>query len=108
MKKRLANKIVAALSDDLRKPRYRGHANRLTGHCYIASEAYYHLSTENLQVWRVRHEGDTHWFLKTQKGEIIDLTVKQFTSQPNYSSAVRCGFLTKQPSKRARTLMQKL
>jgi hypothetical protein len=39
-------------------------------------------------------------------GEILDPTVKQFKTKPNYYEGRGRGFLTKKPSKRARALMK--
>jgi hypothetical protein len=82
------------------------------GNCYVTSEALYHLLGGKASGWkpmRVRHEGDTHWYLfNTITGQRLDPTSSQFKSLPDYSKAVGSGFLTKQPSKRARNLMQTL
>lgn len=81
------------------------------GNCYVASEALYHLLGGKEAGWKpmmVKHEGDTHWFLKHTSGLIIDPTVSQFKESPPYEEARGCGFLTKQPSKRAQNLMQKI
>jgi hypothetical protein len=56
----------------------------------------------------MRHEGDTHWFLRHTSGLVMDPTVSQFRSPPDYTKARGCGFLTKQPSKRAHELMRTL
>ncbi len=56
----------------------------------------------------MRHEGDTHWFLKHETGLILDPTVSQFKTKPDYTKAVGRGFLTKEPSARARKLMAQL
>ena len=39
----LVKKLQSHLTDDLRRPPYKGSSNPLTGHCYVASEALYHL-----------------------------------------------------------------
>jgi hypothetical protein len=39
---------------------------------------------------------------------IIDPTVRQFRTVPDYTKAKGCGFLTKKPSKRAKALMETL
>lgn len=58
---------------------------------------------------RMRHEGDTHWFLvNTGTGQVVDATAKQFTTKPDRTKAVGSGFLTKKPSKRARALIETL
>jgi hypothetical protein len=59
----------------------------------------------------MHHEGGTHWFLKRDAHNslasdwIIDPTVSQFKTKPDYTRARGCGFLTKKPSKRAKKLM---
>ena len=56
---------------------------------------------------RVNHEGDTHWFLyNVLSGQRLDATAKQFKTRPPYYKAVGCGFLTKQPSKKAAAMME--
>lgn len=57
---------------------------------------------------QMRTGTDSHWFLKHSEGLIIDPTVGQFDSIPDYSLARGRGFLTKQPSKRAVILMEKI
>ena len=98
-------------SDDLRKPEYRGHPNPIRGHCYIASEAAYHLLPGDrwkpCVMWK---EGGTHWFLRDSLGNVYDLTYDQFDSivtYEEYQSARGTGFLTKHPSKRARELVSR-
>jgi hypothetical protein len=87
------------------------------GNCYVTCEALYHLlgganaGYKSMQLW---HEGDSHWFLLKlsrncmASNTIIDPTVSQFKTKPNYSKAKGRGFLTKKPSKRAKALMKKL
>lgn len=84
----------------------------MRGNCYVTSEALYHLLGGKRNGWkpmRIRHEGDTHWFLYNElTKQVIDATVRQFKQKPDYSKAVGSGFLTKQPSKRAALLMKQL
>jgi hypothetical protein len=49
-----------------------------------------------------------HWFLKHENGLILDATSDQFKTKPNYDLARGTGFLTKQPSRRAKNLMERL
>lgn len=59
-------------------------------------------------MWKpmqMRWEGDSHWFLQHRSGLVLDVTAKQFKRPPNYSLARGRGFLTKEPSARARSLM---
>jgi len=85
-------------------------AHRLWGHCAIASEALFYSTggkgpTSQLgpdaggphgwAVWRVRHEGSTHWFLKDKAGKIWDLTAQQFKTPVPYHLATKTFFVTK-------------
>jgi hypothetical protein len=81
---------------------------KLRGNCYVTCEALYHLLGGKAYGWtpqRIRHEGDTHWFLKHVSGLVLDPTAIQFNKTPDYNAAVGCGFLTSKPSKRAQALM---
>ena len=91
----IEQRIVNNLNDDLLKPEYKNikNKNKYTGHCYVASETYYHLSNKPLFVYHIRHENTVHWFLKNNKN-IIDITSMQFKTTPNYDNAKRGFFLT--------------
>ena len=86
----------------------------MRGNCYVTCEALYHLlggKAVGLVPMCLKHEGDTHWYLelRTPTGNhIIDPTVSQFKTLPDYSVGRGSGFLTKKPSKRARKLMRLL
>lgn len=112
MEPKLVADIVKHLSDDLRKPEYQGHPNPLHGHCYVASEAYWHLTSERyyLVPHYIRHEGTTHWYLGhiNYEYDFVDLTAGQFDSIVPYKDGTPCGFLTRQPSKRAQILIQRV
>lgn len=99
-------------SDDLRQTRYRGDPDPYCGHCYIATEALFHLYGKSHgytpRVTRVADE--THWWLENQRGNILDPTADQFRKrfeQFNYQGRP-CGFLTKNPSKRCQILMERM
>lgn len=103
--------ITSHLTDDLRRAPWRGDPNHLAGHCYVASEAAFHLlggRDAGLVACRVRHEGSTHWFLERDGSEIIDITAGQFAAPVSYDERVRTGFLTSAPSKRAVELMRRV
>lgn len=109
--------MMAALTDDLRAPAYRGNPNPLAGHCYVTAEAMYHRGLANGWTVRpmfIRHEGQPHWFvLALLPGDddtwmAADPTASQFSTPVPYHEAKGKGFLTKAPSKRARTLMARL
>ena len=109
--------IHSVLSPDLLKPEYRKVAGQspLYGHCYAATEALYHLlggKSAGLTPQRARDvHGVTHWWLKTAAGEILDPTVEQYTfrgEEPPYEKGVGSGFLTREPSKRAREIIRRV
>lgn len=108
--------LVAAatesLDNTLRKPQYRSSPNPLTGHCYVASEALWHIMGGHESGWvpqNVKHEGDQHWYLRhSQTGEILDPTAGQFKTPVPYHQGRGRGFLTKQPSKRAQELINRI
>ncbi len=112
------NKLIAnirkSLTPELLKPRYRKlkQRNRYTGHCYVASEALYHLlgrKRSGFVPQVIRHEGSTHWYLKhSATGKIRDLTCKQFRTPVPYKKGRGKGFLTPKPSKRARIVMKRV
>lgn len=104
MSRSLCNKIKAALTPELVKPEYRG-SHPLSGHCYVASEAFYHLVGG--KPMQMNHEEISHWFIKYDD-QIIDLTVDQFESTPDYSQAKGRGFLTKKPSKRCQIVLDRI
>jgi hypothetical protein len=113
----LSAAIRTVLTPDLIRPKYRGHAsNPMYGHYYVASEAMFHLLGgwgSPYQAMRGKDEtGDVHWWLRdTDDGSIIDVTADQFTSVgklPPYANGRAGPFLTKQPSKRAQVVLDRL
>lgn len=107
---RLCIAVRQALTDDLRRSPWRGHSNRMAGHCYVASEALWHLLGGPESGWTpqfVRHEGQPHWYLR-RYAVIIDLTASQFVTAPAYHLGKGKGFLTKAPSRRAATVIQRV
>lgn len=81
------------------------------GNCYVTSEALYHLLGGKAAGWKpmcISMKPYNHWFLKHLSGLIVDATVSQFVQLPDYSKARGRGFLTKQPSKKAKELMKTL
>jgi hypothetical protein len=106
---------AAADSPDLLRMEYRlavnAGANPLTGHCYVVTEALWHALGVERRDWcpeTVRHEGSVHWYLRNwHTREIIDATASQFDTPPPYDLGRRRGFLTRQPSRRARELLRR-
>lgn len=114
---RVLIRTILSRRPDLLKAEYRARvkegAHPLTGHCYVASEAAFHLLGGLSGPWRprtVRHEGAVHWFLRHyDTGEILDLTADQFRTPVPYEHARRGGgFLTIDPSKRAQAVLREL
>lgn len=84
----------------------------MKGPCYPASEALYHLlggKDAGLTPMRIDHEGVSHWYLRweplTGGTFYIDPTSTQFDTPVPYEKGRGTGFMTKEPSKRARELM---
>ena len=102
----LSARIAAVLAehDELRKPEYRGNKNPIVGHCFVAVEAFCHLTGGKGCV--MQHEGGPHWFALLN-GVVYDPTVAQFKKTPNYSKGRGCGFQSKrgQVSKRTAILL---
>lgn len=107
--------IINSLSDDLLKSEHKKQKNRnkYSGHCYVATETLYYLLDYDIQkdfspaILKVKNI--THWFLKNKiTGEIIDITKKQFDFKLDYSNSRFCGFLTKEPSKRTKILINRI
>lgn len=107
----LVERIRACLTDDLLTPDQRRRERRTpsAGHCYVASEALWHLTGRTLSAFQMRHEGNSHWFLfDFDNDEVIDPTADQFATLPPYGEARHMSFLTKEPSKRARVLIARV
>jgi hypothetical protein len=105
------SKIVGCLSDDLRRAPYKGHPNRLRGHCYVASESYFHIKggkRAGLKPMHIRHEGAPHWFIVDAMGNVTDLTAGQFKTPVPYYLAKGKGFLTAAPSARAAEVIRRV
>lgn len=89
------------LTDELRQPQYRSNPDPFAGHCFVATNALFHLIDGPKTGWDMKcihkehMEGladDTHWFLQHKKtGHIIDPTADQFEETPPYEKAVSKG-----------------
>jgi hypothetical protein len=107
----LVKDVRSCLSDELRKPDYRGNSNQVAGHCYVVSEVIYHKLGGKSAGWTpqtIQHEGGPHWYLQHKDGTIVDATADQFESAVPYTNGRGCGFLTHQPSARSKTLIGRL
>ena len=108
---KLVDDVRAALSDDLRREPWKGAANPFAGHCYVASEAVFHMlggRAAGITPIHMKHEAQPHWALRFSDGSIVDPTADQFATRPNYSFARNATFLTVDPSQRAVTLIARV
>lgn len=84
------------------------------GLCYIAAEAAYHAlggSAAGYKPMSASGEWGTHWWVRTPGGANLDPTAVQFGADVLAKVHARGrgrGFLTREPSKRARVLMARL
>jgi hypothetical protein len=112
--------IQECLSPDLLHPAFQPFydVHPHLGHCYVASEALYHLLGGKTGPWKpVRGKdftGTTHWWLEhkySDKRIILDPTAKQYTDQglqPPYEDGQGGGFMTRNPSTRCQELIQRV
>ena len=107
--------LPGALTAELLREPYRSRvaagAHPLTGHCYVASEVYFHLcggKAAGLTPMCMQHEGGPHWWIRTADGVDVDPTAAQFSSPVPYELGKGKGFLTREPSRRARIVMGRL
>ena len=107
--------LPGALTAELLREPYRSRvaagAHPLTGHCYVASEVYFHLCGGKAAGYTPmcqKHEGWPHWWLRGPSGEVIDPTAAQFSYPVPYELGKGKGLLTRKPSWRARIVMSRL
>jgi hypothetical protein len=88
-------------------------SNPYTGYCYVAAEAFiYLIRRKNYKPMFLNLPENfseiyqTHWFIQSPKGYIIDPTADQFDNILPYNLAIGKGFLTKKPSKRGMALIK--
>lgn len=115
----LIEKIQKSLTPDLLKKPYRDRNanNPMFGHCYVATEALYHMTKDEYPGrFTIFHgkdpEGIVHWWLHDNVNTtIVDPTSDQYYSEgktPPYEKSRRGSFLTNEPSKRAVILMERV
>jgi hypothetical protein len=110
--KNLVRQVQGALTPELLHPEHPGGKGPLAGHCYVATQALWHLMG-GAQSGYTPHSGpapggDTHWWLVQQKtGKVLDPTSSQFPRY-DYAKGTGRGFLTKDPSQRARVVMSRV
>lgn len=113
----LTQRIRKQLGPQFAKPANRKHrpegATASWGNCYVACEALWHLGARDegyVPAYLLLTQAESalfasHWILIRADGSVLDPTVDQFTSPPDYSRPKRCGFLTKRPSYRGQKLI---
>jgi len=111
-------RVQSVLSPDLLKPKYRRDLDshdleRMSyGHCYVATEATYHLfaQSEGFVPYMAKLVDSTHWWLvNEQTREILDPTFHQLQGDFDvYKVGKRRAFLTKKPSKRAQEVIRRV
>ena len=115
-RQQILRRIQRALSPDLLSKTYADEAKNhpVAGHCYIAAEALYHAlggKSAGLTAQVARDpSGGTHWWLIDNRGRILDPTKEQYTAfavTPPYAVGRGAGFLTRQPSRRARIVLER-
>jgi hypothetical protein len=111
----IVSDILATIGPEDLKPKYRKlqkqkKCNKLTGHCFVATEVFWELTKRLEQDYSyvpcfIKHEGDSHWFAKDIKtGHIVDPTAGQFKEIPDYSLA-KCD--TKEKASASRYMMRR-
>ena len=117
--------VQKALSPELLKGRWRTEQGTLDGHCYVASEALWHLLDKTLwqphyAVYEDAGGRATHWWLVHKDTlEIADPTKEQYDGYnfldknleagvPPYKIGKIGNFLTKEPSKRAKIVIDRV
>jgi hypothetical protein len=74
----LKREIQAVLTDELADQRNRTGHGRYDGFAYVAAEAYFHIAggrDAGLQPVQLKHRGHSHWWLRDDRGRIVDLTL---------------------------------
>jgi hypothetical protein len=56
----------------------------------------------------LEHEGAQHWWIEDERGNVIDLTAEQFATPVPYDQGRGRGFLTRDPSKRAQVVIDRV
>lgn len=113
----LISKIKSCLEPELLEPKYRkeNESNPMFGHCYVATEALYHLlKSTKLKGTFKPHQGEddreiSHWWLQNEDDKILDVTSAQYTSKgktPPYKKGSGRAFMTQKASKRARKVIR--
>lgn len=116
----IIKKIQSVLTKDLLIPIWskkleNGKHHPFAGHCYAASEALYHLLGGKDNGYKImRGKGlnnEIHWWIVDKNNNILDPTAEQFYFvglKPPYENGRGSGFLTKNPSRRAKEIISRI
>ena len=113
----LLKRIQGALSLELLHPAYKptekDWQDACKNHCYVATEAAYHLfgKKAGFVPYVYPHgDGTTHWWLVHQEtGAVLDPSGPQLKGKTSlYKGGRRATFLTRKPSRRAVELMRRV
>jgi len=117
----IMSKIRSCLDPELLEPKYRkqNEKNPMFGHCYVASEALYHLlkSKKLKGTFEPYHaldmNGIVHHWLQNDTGKILDVTKSQYTKKSKrppykYKEGTHRAFIGggSKPSKRAKDVIK--
>jgi hypothetical protein len=118
----LISKIQSVLTPDLLKGIWKNPtSNSVAGHCYAATESLYWLlggPDSYFKPYVLTHktfpegldEGETHWFLRNFKGDVLDPTSDQFSVPISYEKGKANGMMNypKGGSKRAKEIIRRV
>jgi len=104
----IAVAVRAVLTAELLKPAYRRAAElserKFLGHCYVASEALYHLLGGKAKGYRsvslkksVAPEFGPHWWVEGPTGEVLDVTAEQFAAPVPHELGSYQSWITSDP-----------
>lgn len=114
---KLISTIKSCLTPELLEPKYReeNETNPMFGHCYVATEALYHMLKSAKLIGSYKpcqaedERGISHWWLQNEEEKKLDITSAQYTSKgktPPYSKGQLRSFMTPKASKRARQVIR--
>ena len=108
----LLQDVQGALTPELLHPDHGGGVGPLAGHCYVATQSLWHLLGAQDSGYTPHSGpapgGGTHWWLvEDDTGRVIDPTATQFPAY-DYSLGSGKGFLTRDPSRRARIVIERV
>lgn len=117
--KKIVKMVQKNLTEDLLSSKWKKlrTSHPLSGQCYVGAEACYHILGAKSSGWtpyvlshaswpEVLNDGETHWFIK-KNSTVVDPTADQFSKPIPYQNGRPNGFLTKNPSRRAKLVIER-